>query len=306
MRTLIGMAYPTKLLLKLADHTYVKCGTGKKAWACWGGKTGGRTIAKGTGSTKRANAIARANEKAGIKCYAINGVCHQAANRILLPAGVTVKDALGYRVSTSLFGTYGKVGYWLCRSPFNQFKNVTGDLKECVEKAPKARKARKEAPLTAEAKLEWQHLKGVLHLYDKAAKAERAKGAKAIKPADARAFQVEHFMLLADFHLGPVLDKALSKKLKEVRDMIERSIVKNEVAFKKDGMSANEFIHNFNETTIRFQNEMASILRAEHYETLFNQKREEKHHVILADPEILKKIYDIDLEALSKWYKMKK
>ncbi len=112
MGTLIGMAYPTKLLLKLADHTYVKCGTGKKAWRCWGGKTGGKSIAEGTGSTKRANAIAGRDEKAGIKCYAINGVCHQAANRILLSAGVLVKDARGYSVSTSLFNTYGKVGFW--------------------------------------------------------------------------------------------------------------------------------------------------------------------------------------------------
>ena len=44
MGTLIAMAYPTSLFADQADHTYVKCGTGKRAWGCWGGKTGGRVL----------------------------------------------------------------------------------------------------------------------------------------------------------------------------------------------------------------------------------------------------------------------
>ena len=89
MGILVAKRYPTKLFLKLADHTYVECGTGKKAWGCWGGKTGGTALRQAPGSTKRADRIAQTDEKANIKCYLINGVCHQAANRILLPAGIT-------------------------------------------------------------------------------------------------------------------------------------------------------------------------------------------------------------------------
>ena len=89
MATLVVMHYPTSLFANLADHTYVKCGTGGKAWSCWGGKTGGALLRQGVGSTNQANAIAEPNERAGIRCYLINGVCHQAANRILFAAGIT-------------------------------------------------------------------------------------------------------------------------------------------------------------------------------------------------------------------------
>jgi hypothetical protein len=48
----------------------------------------------GAGSTLRADAIAEPDERAGITCYAINGVCQQAAKRILLAApGMTVAGA---------------------------------------------------------------------------------------------------------------------------------------------------------------------------------------------------------------------
>jgi hypothetical protein len=58
MGALIGKAYPTSLLGTQAGHTYVECGSEKVGWGCWGGKTGGREIIRGTGSTNQANAIA--------------------------------------------------------------------------------------------------------------------------------------------------------------------------------------------------------------------------------------------------------
>jgi hypothetical protein len=39
--------------------------------------------------------------------YAFNGVCHQIANRMLIPAGRTVEGAAGYSTSVLLFGMYG-------------------------------------------------------------------------------------------------------------------------------------------------------------------------------------------------------
>ena len=177
MGTLIAMVYPTPLFANQADHTYVKCGTGKKAWSCWGGKSGGNVLRRNTGSTQRADKIAKLDEKAGIKCYLINGVCHQAANRILLPAGITVRGARGYSISEALFGTYGRVGYWLCKSPFFQYKDVTGDLPVCAEAQGNPSKARKKASpaLTEADKLDWHYIKGVIGLYGKAAKMMRAK-----------------------------------------------------------------------------------------------------------------------------------
>src|SRR5438270_1164190 len=134
MGTLVAMHYPTKLAFGAADHTYVMCGTGGTAWGCWGGKTGGTVLRSGSGSTSQADAIAEPNERAGITCYLINGVCHQAANRILFPAGIFVTGARGYGVSSALFGPYGRPRGPLgtCSAPFNQHTGVTGDLPACA------------------------------------------------------------------------------------------------------------------------------------------------------------------------------
>ena len=103
MGQLVAKRYSTSLFANLADHTYVECGTGGKGWSCWGGKTGGAELRRGVGSTKRADDIAGSDGRGGITCYLVNGVCHQAANRILLPAGITVRGARGYEVSEALF-----------------------------------------------------------------------------------------------------------------------------------------------------------------------------------------------------------
>jgi len=289
MGTLIAMAYPTNMFANLADHTYVKCGTNKKAWGCWGGKTGGKELRRGTGSTKRADKIAQPDEKAGIKCYLINGVCHQAANRILLPAGILVNGARGYSISESLFGPYGRVGFWPCKSPFHQYKDVTGDLPECIEDLESKRYA--PQALTTADKLDWHYIKGTLAIYSKAHKMMRAK-TFALKEAES--FHIELFMYMVEYHLGPLLDKPLSSKLKQVRRKIEQVRIKAESIFAEvnvDQRAAREFVEAFNKTTIEFQEEMASIMKPEQYETLFNLKPDE--HVILADQRIVTKAFGI-------------
>jgi len=289
MGTLIAMAYPTTLFAKQADHTYVKCGTGKKAWGCWGGKSGGTELRRGTGSTKRADKIAQPDEKAGIKCYLINGVCHQAANRILLPAGITVRGARGYSISEALFGTYGRVGYWPCKSPFNQYPGETGDLPECVE-APltKAKSLAAEPVRTAADKFDWQYINGVLGIYREA---QTMMKARTIAPAEAQSFHLRLFMFMAEFNLGPMLDKTLASKLKQVRSRIEKVRVKAETAFANEKMKPSEFVDAFNKATIDFQDEMASIMKPAQYETLFDLKPGD--HVILADRNIVTKAFDL-------------
>jgi hypothetical protein len=300
MGTLIGMAIPLdiKIIGQLADHTYVKCGTGKMTWKCWGRNDGGANIAAGTASTIQANDIAVqnntvSNESAGLQCYLINGVCHQAANRILIHAGVTIKKAKGYWISSALFGTYGKVGFGPCDSPFDKFSSVSGDLSECVDSSVSA----EEAP--EEAKLEKQYLKEVVELYDKAESAMRVKGAEAMDPKEANAFQMELFEHMAKFRLGSELDDTLSKSLLEVREKVEGVIVENEISFKNEEKDVHEFINTFNKMTIQFQDEMAGIMNDKNYQALFDQKRESVNHVLLSDPDILAEVYDIDIKKLT-------
>ena len=96
-----------------ADHTYVKSSSGK-SWNCWGRSDGGHEICRGIGSVSVADRIAQPQpgspldgECAGLTVYAVDGVCHQAANRILWPARDIVNHAHGYWLSVSMYGTYG-------------------------------------------------------------------------------------------------------------------------------------------------------------------------------------------------------
>jgi hypothetical protein len=322
MGTLVVMCYPTKLFANLADHTYVACGTGGMAWSCWGGKTGGTELRRADGSTNRANAIAGANERAAIKCYLINGVCHQAANRILFPASITVRGARGYDVSESLFGTYGRPTgpFGTCRSPFDQQPGVTGDLPACIEtpptqaaakraskaaKAPKPpasramRAARAAATLTpAQASQERAYLRRVVGLYDKADKRTAAASASAARSkapdrgmagSDLERFQLELFMNKARYHLGSAMDKSMAGKLQDIRLSAGRSMMKVEDWFTNDEMSVAEFVKAFNKETLQFQETAANALKAPHYKALFGLKPGD--FVVLADPRIVKRAF---------------
>lgn len=280
MGTLVAMKYPTTLFLKLADHTYVECGTGGHGWSCWGGKTGGTAFHRGPGSTKRADAIAQPNEKANIKCYLINGVCHQAANRILLPAGITVRGARGYSVSQALYGTYGLPGMWPCKSPFHQYPDVTGDLPECVppvgidtQEDEGAEKQDDSYALFLREELEMHH--GAESLFsDEQGDAGEAEN-----------FSLGLFRHMAAYHLEDEFDGDLENQILGIRLQTERQRVQPNQSFANKEMDAKEFAEAIDSITERFQDRMAESLTSEQYQRLFDLSPDER--VTLADPEIV-------------------
>ncbi len=224
MGTLVAKARPIQLFAQLADHTYVQCDTGGARWGCWGRSTGGTVLRSGAGSTKRADRIAQPDEKANIRCYLINGVCHQAANRVLFPAGILVRGARGYAISHALFGTYGRVGFWPCRSPFTQYPGVRGDLAAC--KTTWAARGSTGA-LTSPDKLDWQFIRRELEIYRGATTMMRSGAG----PTEAMDFHLELFMHMAEFNLGPMFNRPLGRKLRQVRKRIESERVEPESAF---------------------------------------------------------------------------
>jgi hypothetical protein len=289
MGTLVAKHYPTKLFLNAADHAYVECGTGGRAWGCWGGKTGGKVLRKAAGSTKRADKIARPDEKAGIKCYLINGVCHQAANRILLPAAITVRGVRGYSISHALFGPYGRIGSWPCKSPFNKFAATSGDLPACtVKKAIRKKKAISTLMRTGDDKADWQYIQKVLDIYSES---EKQENQKTLTASNIKEFNVRLFMCMVDFELGPILEKKQVAGLAKMRKQTEVSIQKAQAGLEKDDAALIDYIEEFNAITIGFQNDMANLLSAAEYEALFDLKPDEQ--IILSDPRILKKEYGI-------------
>ncbi len=291
MGTLIAKCYPTQLFMKLADHTYVECGTGGKAWKCWGGNSGGKVLRQAQGSTKRADKIAQPDEKAGIKCYLINGVCHQAANRILLPAGITVRGAKGYSVSQALFGPYGRIGFWPCSSPFKKYKKTTGDLSQCLAADEAVQSVTSILKRSADDKADWQYIQKALAIYSKGKKLLKTDS---LTTADARELHVSLFLNMADFEIGPMLDKKLNSNIRKEREKIDISIEEAQAGINKDRSNFMEYIEAFNDITEKFQDDMANLLSAEAYEALFGLKPDER--IVLADPSILKREYSLDFK----------
>lgn len=284
MGILVARAYPTSMFAGLADHTYVECLGGGRAWGCWGGKTGGRVIGQGSGFTKRANCIAQENEKAGIRCYLVNGVCHQAANRVLIEAKVTVRLARGYSISSALFGTYGRRGVWPCASPFNRCANVTGDLDACAD--PPIPMVSTEAALrTAEGSAEAQYIDEVLELYDR--DVEKASIAEAVEDAD---LQVELFMHFARYQLGERFDDD-APALAEIRSSTEDRLQNLQRAFAQQEISARTYVAEFDMLTIDFQDNMSSALSPSDYRALYALQPEDR--VSLVDPRIVQAVYGV-------------
>lgn len=271
MGTLVVKAYPTTLFRKAADHTYVECGTGAVGWSCWGGKTGGMAVRQASGSTVRANDIAEPNERAGITCYLINGVCHQAANRILLPAGITVNGVRGYPLSNALYGTYGRGGTWPCMAPFNQHPTTTGDLPSCV--APPTVIS---APLrTDQDETDARYLAGILAIYREYDRVFVARVAR----EERERFHLQLFAYMVDFYLGSGLGDR-RQELIEVRRHTEQR--QQEVEDQTDGPLRPGLIQEVNDLTLDFQANLAQVTTDDEYERLLQLPKEER--IVLADP----------------------
>lgn len=289
MGALILRRYATVLLAKTADHTYVECGSGAKAWACWGGKAGGKVYREGPGSTRRADAIAEADEKAGISCYLINGVCHQAANRILKPARITADGVRGYTLSVALFGPFGRERTRIgdCQAPLREYPHITGDLPECVVGAPQG----VQGPLPVE--------RNVMHdfrdeVYMSSVAAVYATSASLNSPTVAQLFhsQLELFQLLVDHRVrrsqGELRQAKLNRLMKARVDFESgRLAVEHEIY----GFGQrHEFAAEFNDLTLRFQDDVAHALDSHEYQALLGLSRDER--IVLADPDILHANYE--------------
>lgn len=131
MGTLRAHSRPAKAgpLGHVLYHTYVTCGTGH-CWPCWGDCEGGAVLTTGTGSSEQAECLSEPDGSAGIH-YALTGLCHQTANRILSPAGITVSEAIGYNISENWYGPYGSNAEdWIAHR--DKCIGLTGEIDECT------------------------------------------------------------------------------------------------------------------------------------------------------------------------------
>lgn len=277
MGKLIAKRYRTPVMAYLADHTYVECGAGR-AWGCWGGKTGGDFLTSGTGSTKRADMIADLDGKAGIIRYLIDGVCHQAANRVLAPAGILVSEARGYRLSLAIFGTYG-------RSSFNMHANVTGDHVDCTAMAPAM------APKDGGAVGSPAHRMSVS---DRAlVRSNKAYEARyqfvAINSLESLNLNVQRYMRDVDILLGGELSHTSLAGLKNAKSNMEVRLQEMDAALVSGYARPTEFVSKFDRLSDEFQDAAGNALSKREYEDLFKADRDER--IRLTDPEAVDRAF---------------
>lgn len=274
MGRLIAKRYRTKLMSYLADHTYVECGAGR-AWGCWGGKTGGKFLASGVGSTARANKIANLDERAGVTRYLIDGVCHQAANRILAPAGILVSAAHGYRLSQSIFGTYG-------RSSFDMHASVEGELEKCIETAYKNELESDGLELTMNPRdisLLRSNRAYVAH-YEKFPKTTSLESLN----NNVHRFELD-MRILSDGKLSIISSLGLVRAKK----LVEMELHDMEKALVEKFVKPAEFVRAFDKLSDLFQDEAANALSKREYNKIFEVDRDER--IRLTDPEAVDKAF---------------
>jgi hypothetical protein len=231
------------------------------------------------GSTVRANDIAEPNERAGITCYLINGLCHQAANRILLPAGITVNGVRGYALSNALYGTYGRASAWPCRAPIDQHPTTTGDLPACVTPPTTV-----PAPTRTDLdEADARYIADVLAIYQEFGRVFVAPVAR----EERENFHLQLFAHMVDFTLGSAVGDR-RQELIEVRRDTERRQQKVEGQLMSDGPLRPDAIREVNNLTLDFQADLAQVTSDE-YERLLQLPKEEG--IVLADPEVTGRSY---------------
>ncbi|TVS14820.1 MAG: hypothetical protein EA417_14650 [Gammaproteobacteria bacterium] len=226
----------------------------------------------------RADAIAGVDERAGVICYLINGVCHQAANRVLFPAGITVRGARGYGVSEALFGPYGRPrgGTGGCLAPFHQHAGISGDHPDCTSAdGPNA-----DDDDDGEASA---YLKQTADLHA-AFDAEPEFAFRNLRSVEALE------IALFDLMVRDRLEATFPAKASSVADVLQtrlnfaRSRQRLEGSIAEGSISTATFVESINELTLAFQAQMASLLDPEQYFALF--ELEVGDDVVLGDIEV--------------------
>ena len=288
MGTLIVKRYRTSLALKAADHTYVECGTGAKGWGCWGGKTGGATFRQAAGSTRRADAIARADEKAGISCYLLSGVCHQASNRILQAADRSVDGVRGYTLSVAAFGHYGREQTLLarCHSPLFEHHDVCGDLLECRD----IELGENHTNLEPDGRELYDYSDAI---YMSEVRSIYSRNSRLRNPDYQQLFESQMALFCA------LIGHRARRAGMELERWKQQRVIKARERFEEGRMGAElevsgfnqllEFANQFNTLTHSFQDDLANALDSMEYGALLGLSRDER--IVLADPDILKDAY---------------
>jgi len=269
------------LLWGLADHTYVKCPEIDDTFTCFAmlGE-GDRLINSDTGNWTYANLI-RDKQKVwpwwdtvGFDAYGRYGVCHQAANRILLLTEKQIKlhnEVRGYFLSASVYGEYGI-----------DFSNWTDKVKEKVKSLP---------PPPAPTNVRIASIGGSVTQ----ARSAEQKGAatdqfipepfRASITTEGRA-TVNDIISAEACHLAsPFMSNADSSNLRE--DIVD--MLKEKDGIIKSGIRGEKLANDINGLVFVIAKSLASRLTDSDYRDLIGAEKGEE--VLIVDPEIAAKLH---------------
>jgi hypothetical protein len=284
MATLRGHAIST--LFGLADHTYVTC-AGGYAWPCWGRSAGGKVISTGTGSSAEANCISWPASTAGL-IYGVTGVCHQTANRILWPAGITVSKAKGYWASFLAYGTYGTdVPAWLVR--IGVCSTSTGEIPQCgVKGRAAASAAGKAGELPPDAK-DRALVRAVKALYLKGVSPQEHKRRLTIKGAVDLKTLASETQLVMQHRLGKAVRAGQIKNVQAIQAKLFATQEEIAKGIHDGSIGGEELAQRMNAAVNKSLKDCLKALGKEEYVRLFELEPGET--INLVDPKIAAKAY---------------
>jgi hypothetical protein len=258
MAQLTGFALPVQGL-RFWDHTYATSDDGH-IWPCFGRSSGGSVVARGSGDSALADCLSRPIDMnkvppvfAGLK-YGLTGVCHQAVNRILYPAGITVAQARGYRFSFALYHQYGS-------GPWPELAGcVTMVSKGGSELKASQRPARSTVSKSKDARLS----RRVLGIYSQPRVFERLGSDE-----NALALGREEFRALTDTYLGEDYDQAKVAevaRLQQAMQLEQRTLARR---FESGELDAETYLSSLNDLITRTFAQSEKVLGRADFAKLF-------------------------------------
>ena len=282
--TLYGHAIHIEKLFNLADHTYVTSSDGK-VWPCWGRSTGGSVICSGPGNAAAADCDSFPWKLAGIM-YAVTGVCHQTANRILFPS---LQNVIAARAAVVSYVSYGVLGMDLPGelpgvSPVFLAKAATCALanigKDATLKAqPETSRAASQASFMQELIDLHQGTMDSLHM---AVKGEAETTREAVPTSNISAGELElmvKYRLMRDDY-----DESKVGQLVDVRTSMSRKTIECHEDIMAAKSTPDTIAQKINDEIGKMQVDMKDVLGEKDYGSFLG------HHetdIIIVDPEIL-------------------
>jgi len=289
-----GWSYPVSETvpisgLKILDHTFVKApNNGPAYFNCFGGHESALAHplqgASGNGYYAVANCyrlpLPPLPDTSGLGVYATHGVCHQAANRFLWSAcgyitGPTIRNAQGYYLSFSLYGTYGRpLLVPPPPAPYPPLPEPPADFAMIYAGCYGKSMLIGETPRTGEQIV--ASPKGVEQRITALHSQHHAKK----KKLDHNAVVDEELRILVGEHLGPDFELA---KVREIRNhALGRA---HKIA--TSDLRGRNFAHEINGIAVQYLDEMENHLGPENYSRLLQMNAKERY--ALVDPELAEK-----------------